>query len=176
MVGIKATLYDGSYHPVDSSEMSFKIAASLAYKNGIPQANPVLLEPVGTLKALCNDEAMGDIIGDINKRRGRVLGMTPQGNGIRKFWLKFLSEKWRRSRLPCVRLLKAEAVLKLNLHATKKCLNTLLKKLLKTQKKNKIVKKNIFLLDFFIVSLLLKNNRPLFKQRSVVLFFVIYFL
>jgi hypothetical protein len=62
------------------------------------------------------------------------------------------------------------------LHATKKCLNTLLKKLLKTQKKNKIVKKNIFLLDFFIVSLLLKNNRPLFKQRSVVLFFVIYFL
>lgn len=58
MVGIKATLYDGSYHPVDSSEMSFKIAASLAYKNGIPQANPVLLEPVGTLKALCNDEAM----------------------------------------------------------------------------------------------------------------------
>lgn len=71
MVGIKATLYDGSYHPVDSSEMSFKIAASLAYKNGIPQANPVLLEPVGTLKALCNDEAMGDIIGDINKRRAR---------------------------------------------------------------------------------------------------------
>ena len=68
MVGIKATLYDGSYHPVDSSEMSFKIAASLAYKNGIPQANPVLLEPVGTLKALCNDEAMGDIIGDINKK------------------------------------------------------------------------------------------------------------
>lgn len=84
MVGIKATLYDGSYHPVDSSEMSFKIAASLAYKNGIPQANPVLLEPVGTLKALCNDEAMGDIIGDINKRRGRVLGMTPQSNGMQE--------------------------------------------------------------------------------------------
>lgn len=84
MVGIKATLYDGSYHPVDSSEMSFKIAASLAYKNGIPQANPVLLEPVGTLKTLCNDEAMGDIIGDINKRRGRVLGMTPQGNGMQE--------------------------------------------------------------------------------------------
>ena len=84
MVGIKATLYDGSYHPVDSSEMSFKIAASLAYKNGIPQANPVLLEPVGTLKALCNDEAMGDIIGDINKRRCRVLGMTPQGNGMQE--------------------------------------------------------------------------------------------
>lgn len=84
MVGVKATLYDGSYHPVDSSEMSFKIAANLAYKNGIPQANPVLLEPVGTLKALCNDEAMGDIIGDINKRRGRVLGMTPQGNGMQE--------------------------------------------------------------------------------------------
>ena len=84
MVGIKATLYDGSYHPVDSSEMSFKIAANLAYKNGIPQAGPVLLEPIGTLKALCNDEAMGDVIGDINKRRGRVLGMTPQNGGMQE--------------------------------------------------------------------------------------------
>lgn len=81
MVGVKATLFDGSYHPVDSSEMSFKMAANLAYKEGIPKAMPVLLEPIMTLNAVVNDEAMGDIIGDINKRRGRVLGMTPTGDG-----------------------------------------------------------------------------------------------
>ena len=84
MVGVKATLFDGSYHPVDSSEMSFKMAASLAFKNGIPQASPVLLEPIVTLNALCNDEAMGDVIGDINKRRGRVLGMNPTGDGMQE--------------------------------------------------------------------------------------------
>ena len=84
MVGVKATLFDGSYHPVDSSEMSFKMAASLAFKNGIPQASPVLLEPIVTLNAICNDEAMGDIIGDINKRRGRVLGMNPTGDGMQE--------------------------------------------------------------------------------------------
>lgn len=84
MVGVKATLYDGSYHPVDSSEMSFKTAASLAYKNGIPQAGPVLLEPINTLIATCNDESMGDIIGDINKRRGRVLGMSPNADGMQE--------------------------------------------------------------------------------------------
>ncbi|MBQ7289000.1 MAG: elongation factor G [Clostridia bacterium] len=77
MVGVKATLVDGSYHPVDSSEMSFKMAANLAYKEGIPQAGPVLLEPVGTLKVDIPDDIMGDVIGDINKRRGRVLGMNP---------------------------------------------------------------------------------------------------
>lgn len=77
MVGLKARLVDGSYHPVDSSEMSFKMAATLAYKAGIPQANPILLEPIGVLKAYLPDENMGDIIGDINKRRGRVLGMNP---------------------------------------------------------------------------------------------------
>ena len=77
MVGLKATLYDGSYHPVDSSEMSFKMAASIAYKNGIPQANPVLLEPIGTLKATVPDANMGDVMGEVNKRRGRVLGMNP---------------------------------------------------------------------------------------------------
>lgn len=77
MVGLKATLYDGSYHPVDSSEMAFKTAASIAYKNGIPQANPVILEPIGTLKASMPDDNMGDIMGDITKRRGRVLGMGP---------------------------------------------------------------------------------------------------
>ena len=84
MVGVQATLYDGSYHPVDSSEMAFKTAASLAFKNGIPQAGPALLEPIVTLNAICNDDAMGDIIGDINKRRGRVLGMNPIGDGMQE--------------------------------------------------------------------------------------------
>ncbi|MEE1060789.1 MAG: elongation factor G [Ruminococcus sp.] len=77
MVGIKATLYDGSYHPVDSSEMSFKTAASMAYKNGIPNASPTLLEPIGYLKVTLPDANMGDVMGEVNKRRGRVLGMTP---------------------------------------------------------------------------------------------------
>ncbi len=84
MVGVKATLYDGSYHPVDSSEMSFKMAASIAFKEGVSKAMPIILEPVSTVKALCNDEVMGDIIGDINKRRGRVLGMTPAGDGMQE--------------------------------------------------------------------------------------------
>ncbi|MBQ7740031.1 MAG: elongation factor G [Eubacterium sp.] len=84
MVGVKATLFDGSYHPVDSSEMAFKMAASIAYKNGIPNAGPCLLEPYVTLNAVCNDEAMGDVIGDINKRRGRVLGMTPNADGMQE--------------------------------------------------------------------------------------------
>lgn len=77
VVGLKATLVDGSYHPVDSSEMSFKMAAAAAYKAGLPQASPTLLEPIGTLKTVVPDDYMGDIIGDINKRRGRVLGMNP---------------------------------------------------------------------------------------------------
>ena len=81
MVGIKATLYDGSYHPVDSSEMSFKMAATIAFKEGVANACPVLLEPIVTLRATVNDDAMGDIIGDINRRRGRVLGMSPVGDG-----------------------------------------------------------------------------------------------
>ncbi len=81
MVGIKATLYDGSYHPVDSSEMSFKTAASLAYKNGIPNASPTLLEPIGSLRAFVPDTNMGDVMGEVNKRRGRVLGMSPADNG-----------------------------------------------------------------------------------------------
>ena len=80
VVGLKATLVDGSYHPVDSSEMAFKTAASIAYKTGLPQAKPVLLEPIGTLNVIVPDDLMGDAIGDINKRRGRVLGMNPQGN------------------------------------------------------------------------------------------------
>ena len=77
MVGVKATLYDGSYHPVDSSEMAFKTAASLAYKAAIPKADPTILEPVGTLVAYMPDDNLGDIMGDITKRRGRVLGMGP---------------------------------------------------------------------------------------------------
>ncbi|MDR1892155.1 MAG: elongation factor G [Oscillospiraceae bacterium] len=81
VVGLKATLVDGSYHPVDSSEMSFKMAAALAYKAGLPQASPSLLEPIGLLKAVVPDEHMGDVIGDVNKRRGRVLGMNPAEDG-----------------------------------------------------------------------------------------------
>ena len=84
MVGVKATLYDGSYHPVDSSEMSFKMAAGIAYKDGIPQAGPVLLEPIGTLKVLVPDEMLGDVIGDINKRRGRIIGMNPAENKMQE--------------------------------------------------------------------------------------------
>lgn len=82
VVGVKATLYDGSYHPVDSSEMSFKIAAAMAFKNGIPQAMPALLEPIASMKITVPDSAMGDIMGEINKRRGRVLGMNPSGDGM----------------------------------------------------------------------------------------------
>lgn len=77
MVGVKATLVDGSYHPVDSSEMAFKTAAQLAYKAGIPQAQPVLLEPIGLLQVFVPGDYTGDVMGDINKRRGRVLGMNP---------------------------------------------------------------------------------------------------
>ena len=77
VVGLRATLYDGSYHPVDSSEMAFKTAASIAFKNGIPDASPAILEPIGTLKALVPSDIMGDVIGEVNKRRGRVLGMNP---------------------------------------------------------------------------------------------------
>ena len=84
MVGIKATLVDGSYHPVDSSEMSFKMAAAVAFKEGIPQASPVLLEPIGTLKVLVPDEMLGDVIGDINKRRGRIIGMNPAENKMQE--------------------------------------------------------------------------------------------
>ena len=81
VVGLRATLYDGSYHPVDSSEMAFKMAAAIAYKNGMPQAGPVLLEPFGSLKATVPDANMGDVLGEVNKRRGRVLGMEPGEQG-----------------------------------------------------------------------------------------------
>ena len=81
VVNLKAVLYDGSYHPVDSSEIAFKTAAQLAYKAALPEANPVLLEPVGELKVTVPDNYMGDVIGDLNKRRGRVMGMDPQSDG-----------------------------------------------------------------------------------------------
>ena len=84
VVGLRATLVDGSYHPVDSSEMSFKTAASLAYKDGMPKANPVLLEPVGVLKAVVPGDNMGDIMGEITKRRGRVLGMNQAENNMQE--------------------------------------------------------------------------------------------
>ena len=77
VVYLKATLVDGSYHPVDSSEMAFKTAASLAYKAGLAQANPVLLEPIGELHVIVPDSYTGDVMGDLNKRRGRVMGMNP---------------------------------------------------------------------------------------------------
>ena len=77
MVGMKATLLDGSYHPVDSSEMAFIMAAKLAYKAAIPEAGPVLLEPIGTLQAHVPADNTGDIMGEVTKRRGRVLGMSP---------------------------------------------------------------------------------------------------
>jgi len=82
VTGVKVTLYDGSYHPVDSSEMAFKIAASMAFKKGMEAANPVLLEPVMNLEVLVPEQFMGDIIGDLNGKRGRILGMEPQEGGM----------------------------------------------------------------------------------------------
>ncbi|MBR0172344.1 MAG: elongation factor G, partial [Lachnospiraceae bacterium] len=79
VVGVRAVLYDGSYHPVDSSEMAFKLAASQAFKKGFMDAGPVLLEPIVTLKVTVPDAYTGDVMGDLNKRRGRVLGMNPVG-------------------------------------------------------------------------------------------------
>ena len=82
VVGLKAILVDGSYHPVDSSEMAFKTAASIAYKEGLRQADPVMLEPIGELKVTAPDENTGDIMGELNKRRDRVLGMEPVSHGV----------------------------------------------------------------------------------------------
>lgn len=81
VVGIKAVLYDGSYHPVDSSEMAFKVAATQAFKKGFMEANPILLEPIANLKVTVPENYTGDVMGDLNKRRGRVLGMTPVAGG-----------------------------------------------------------------------------------------------
>ena len=81
LVGLKATLYDGSYHPVDSNEMAFKTAAQLAYKEGIANASPTILEPIGALQVTIPDSYLGDVMGDLNKRRGRVMGMNPTDDG-----------------------------------------------------------------------------------------------
>ena len=81
MVNMKATLYDGSYHPVDSNEMAFKLAAILAFKEAMPKANPTLLEPIGTLKVSVPEDYVGDVMGDLSKRRGRPMGMNPDSDG-----------------------------------------------------------------------------------------------
>ena len=81
VVNVKATLYDGSYHEVDSNEMAFKIAASLAFKKGMLEAKPILLEPIAKVEINIPDEYLGDIMGDMNKRRGRILGMEQQADG-----------------------------------------------------------------------------------------------
>ena len=84
VVGVKAVLYDGSYHPVDSSEMAFKVAALQAFKKGIMEASPILLEPIASLKVVVPAKYTGDIMGDLNKRRGRVLGMNPTEHGYQE--------------------------------------------------------------------------------------------
>ena len=81
VVGVNCVLYDGSYHPVDSSEMAFKTASVQAFKKGFLEASPVLLEPIVSLKVTIPDAYTGDVMGDLNKRRGRVLGMNPIGGG-----------------------------------------------------------------------------------------------
>lgn len=82
VVGLKATLLDGSYHPVDSSEMAFKMAATVAYKAGLKEAGPILLEPIGTICAYVPDANTGDVMGEVNKRRGRILGVDPSEDGL----------------------------------------------------------------------------------------------
>lgn len=84
VVGVKAVLYDGSYHPVDSSEMAFKTATIQAFKKGIMEASPVLLEPIASVKVVVPDDYTGDVMGDLNKRRGRVLGMNPVTGGYQE--------------------------------------------------------------------------------------------
>ena len=84
VVNVKAVLYDGSYHDVDSNEMAFKLAAALSFKKGIVEAKPCLLEPMMRLEIFVQDEYMGDVMGDMNKRRGKILGMEPQTSGGQK--------------------------------------------------------------------------------------------
>ncbi|MGB9793011.1 MAG: elongation factor G [Thermacetogeniaceae bacterium] len=82
VTGVKVTLYDGSYHPVDSSELAFKIAASMAFKKAMEKANPVLLEPIMNVEVIVPEQFMGDIMGDLNGKRGRILGMEPIEGGL----------------------------------------------------------------------------------------------
>ena len=81
VVGVKAVLYDGSYHPLYSSEIAFKMATTHAFKKGFMEAGPILLEPIASLKVTVPDAYTGDVMGDLNKRRGRVLGMNPATGG-----------------------------------------------------------------------------------------------
>ena len=83
VIGVKAVLYDGSYHPVDSSEMAFKVAAKQAFKKGFLDAKPVLLEPIASVKIITPEEYTGEIMGDLNKRRGRVMNMNAE-NGYQE--------------------------------------------------------------------------------------------
>ena len=82
VTGVKAVLYDGSYHPVDSSEMAFKVASMQAFRKGFMEAKPVLLEPIATITITVEDSYTGDVMGDLNKRRGRVLGMNAVTAGV----------------------------------------------------------------------------------------------
>ena len=81
VVDVKVTVFDGSYHDVDSSEMAFKIAANLAFKNGMEQANPILLEPISSVEVHIPEEKQGDIMGDMNKRSGRIMGIDTDEDG-----------------------------------------------------------------------------------------------
>ena len=83
VLGVKATLYDGSYHDVDSSEMAFKIAGSMAFKKGALQANPALLEPMMKVEVITPEESMGDVVGDLNRRRGLIEGMEEAPGGLK---------------------------------------------------------------------------------------------
>ncbi len=87
MVGLKAVLYDGSYHPVDSNEMAFKLAAILAYKEAMPKANPTLLEPVGSLAVTVPEDYVGDVMGDLQTRRAIIMGMEAD-SGFQKLMAK----------------------------------------------------------------------------------------
>ena len=84
VVNIKATLFDGTYHDVDSNEMAFKLAAQIAFRKGMEAAKPILLEPIMKVEVSIPDEYMGDVMGDMNKRRGRILGMEQQSDGTQK--------------------------------------------------------------------------------------------
>ena len=123
MVGMKATLLDGSYHPVDSSEMAFIMAAKLAYKAAIPEAGPVLLEPFGTLQAHVPADNTGDIMGEVTKRRGRVLGMIarPRGRAARLWRPRSRWPKCRTSRPTCASSPRAAGTSRLSSSATRRC-------------------------------------------------------
>ena len=102
VVGVKATLYDGSYHPVDSSEMAFKTATIQAFKKGFMEAGPILLEPIASVKVVVPDDYTGDVMGDLNKRRGRVLGMNPVSGGCQEIvadipMTGLFHDRWKRN-------------------------------------------------------------------------------